>query len=67
MLTWEDTYQIARELREQNPEINLEEVSLDMIYQWTVDLPEFIDEHESANEGILLAIFQEWMEEDSNL
>ena len=63
MLTWEDTYLIAKELREQSPDIDLEEVSLDMIYQWTIGLPDFSDNHELANEGILMAIFQELIEE----
>jgi FeS assembly protein IscX len=63
MLTWEDTYLIAKELQEQSPHIDLEEVSLDMIFQWTINLPDFSDNHELANEGILMAIFQEWIEE----
>jgi FeS assembly protein IscX len=63
MLTWDDTFLIAKELREQNPDIDLEEVSVDMIYQWTICLPDFSDNLELANEGILMAIFQEWIEE----
>jgi FeS assembly protein IscX len=62
-LTWDDSYAIARELSKSKPEVNLEEVSLMMIYNWTVDLPGFSDDPELANDAILEAIFQEWFEE----
>jgi len=39
------------------------EVSLDQVYQWVIALPGFEDDLELANDGILLAIFQEWYEE----
>ena len=63
MLTWDDSYAIALALRQQHPQIDLVEVSLEMIYRWTLDLPEFFDDRELANEAILLAIYQEWLEE----
>jgi FeS assembly protein IscX len=62
-LTWEDSYAIAQELSKANPGINLQEVSLMMIFQWTLDLPGFEDDPELANDDILAAIFQEWYEE----
>jgi FeS assembly protein IscX len=63
MLTWDDSYAIARALRQQHPQIDLAEVSLEMIYHWTLDLAEFSDDRELANEAILMAIYQEWLEE----
>jgi FeS assembly protein IscX len=45
------------------PKVNLEDVSLGRIYQWTMQLPGFEDDPEMANEEILSAIFQEWYEE----
>jgi FeS assembly protein IscX len=63
MLSWEDTYAIALELIARYPEKNLESVSLEMIYDWTISLPRFSDDPELANDAILLAIFQEWYEE----
>ena len=63
MLTWEDTFLIAKELKQQRPGINIEDVSLGMIYRWTIDLPDFLDDIELANESILMAIFLEWLEE----
>ena len=62
-LTWDDSYAIAQELSKLNPEINLEDVSLMMIFQWTLELPGFEDEPELANDAILAAIYQEWFEE----
>ena len=64
MLTWDDSYTIAVSLRQQHPGILLEQVSLQMIYQWTLKLPDFDDDPRLANEEILNAIFQEWLEED---
>jgi FeS assembly protein IscX len=62
-LAWEDTYEIALALRNQHPDVDLQEVSLGMIYRWTIELPNFFDDRELANEEILLAIYQEWFEE----
>ena len=63
-LTWESTYAIALALRRQHSQVDLEQVSLGMIYRWTIALPEFNDDHELANEAILAAIYQEWFEEE---
>lgn len=62
-LTWADSYAIARKLIQRHPNIKLEDVSLGMIYQWTIELPEFFDDKELANDSILSAIYQEWLEE----
>lgn len=62
-LTWEDSYAIALRLKQQYPEARLEEISLGMIYRWTVSLPEFEDDPQLANDAILMAIYQEWFEE----
>jgi FeS assembly protein IscX len=67
MLTWDDSYAIARELMIRHPEIELENISLEMIYQWTVALPVFSDDRELANDEILYAIYQEWFEEANPL
>jgi FeS assembly protein IscX len=62
-LTWDDSYAIALALIKKYPQINLEEVSLSMIYKWTIALPEFQDDPVLANESILASIYQEWFEE----
>ena len=63
-LNWESTYAIALELRRQHPEINIEEVSLQQIYQWTIQLNEFEDDLALVNDDILYAIYQDWFEEN---
>jgi len=63
-LTWEASYAIARELRRNHPQVDLNAVSLQEIYIWTISLPEFEDDPAMANDEILMAIFQEWLEED---
>ena len=63
MLTWDDSYALALALKEIHPEAKLENVSLDMIYQWSLELPNFNDDVELANDEILKAIYQEWYEE----
>lgn len=62
-LTWEASYAIALELRRQHPDVSIEAVTLQQIYDWTVNLSEFEDDPLLANEDILYAIYQEWYEE----
>ena len=62
-LTWDDSYAIALALKRIYPQVNLEAVSLGMIYRWTLELPGFADDPQFVNEGILAAIYQEWFEE----
>lgn len=64
-LTWDDSYAIAHALNLEHPNIDLENVSLSMIYKWTIALPDFADDPELSNDGILSAIYQEWYEEVS--
>ena len=66
-LTWEDSYAIALALRRYHPEVNLEMVSLGMIYQWAIALPQFVDDADVANDAILMDIYREWFEEDNAL
>jgi FeS assembly protein IscX len=63
-LTWEATYAIAMELRRQHKDVNIEDVSLQQIYNWTIELSEFEDDLSLVNDGILSAIYQEWLEEN---
>ncbi len=62
-LTWDDIYPIARTLNEQHPGLELANVSYQMIFQWTIELPAFFDDPNLWNESILAAIYQEWFEE----
>ena len=60
---WDSTYEIALALKERYPDEDLENVSLQMLFEWVIALPEFDGDLELANDEILLAIFQEWYEE----
>jgi FeS assembly protein IscX len=62
-LNWESSYAIALALKEAHPEADLMDVSLNMIYAWTVALENFEDDAALANDQILSAIYQDWFEE----
>lgn len=62
-ISWDDSFAIAQKLKHFHPNIKLEDVSLGMIYRWTLEIPEFVDDPRLANEEILRAIYQEWFEE----
>jgi FeS assembly protein IscX len=50
-------------LKEAHSEIDIQNVSLQMVFNWTVALPAFEDDPALANDEILAAIYQEWFEE----
>ena len=62
-LTWETSYAIARELMRIYPDVDLEVVTLQQIYEWTLKLQDFEDDPALSNDEILSSIFQEWYEE----
>ena len=65
-LTWESPYGIALALKEMHASINLEDVSLNQVYRWTLELPQFQDDPQLANDDILAEIYQNWLEEILN-
>jgi FeS assembly protein IscX len=65
-LSWESTYAIALELRRQHSNANIEQVTLQQILDWTLQLSEFEDDAALANDDILYAIYQDWYEEYIN-
>ncbi len=62
-LYWDAIFEIALALKAQYLEVNLEDVSIQDVYQWVIGLQEFADDPALATDEILLAIFQEWYEE----
>lgn len=48
---------------EAHPGLNLNEVTLQHIYEWTVALPDFADDPALVNDEFLYAIYQDWFEE----
>ena len=63
LLNWEATYAVALALKAAHPTVDLENVSLQMVFNWTLALPSFEDDPALANDDILLAIYQDWFEE----
>ena len=66
-LTWEDLFAIALPCAAPHATVALEDVSLEMVYRWTLALPGFEDDPALVNEAILNAIVQEWLEEANPL
>ncbi len=62
-LYWDGAYAIARRLIAERPNTDLSQVTLNMLYNWVLALPEFKDDPELANDELLNAIYQEWYEE----
>lgn len=66
-LDWDATYAVARRLMLEHPDVALQDVTLGMIFDWAVALPDFVDSPELANDEILSAIYREWYEELNTL
>jgi FeS assembly protein IscX len=62
-LYWDSSYEIVLSMIERYPEIELEQVGLDQLYQLIIALPNFADDPALANDGILNEILREWYEE----
>jgi len=62
-LSWEASYAVARALQVRHPDMGLEDVSLAMIRDMTLALPDFDDDPSLANDEILLDIYNEWLEQ----
>ena len=62
-ITWDDSYAIALALKSKFPNIQLENVTLNDIFHWTINLPDFEDDPDIINDGILMNIYTEWLEE----
>jgi FeS assembly protein IscX len=65
-LNWETSYAIAIELKRRHSDVNIEDVSLQQIYAWTLELEDFQDDPALCNDEILSSIYQEWFEELMN-
>jgi FeS assembly protein IscX len=62
-LYWDGAYAIALRLKQAQPQADLSQVTLNMLYNWVIALPEFKDDPQLANDELLEAIYQEWYEE----
>ena len=62
-LYWDATYEIVLSLMEAYPDVIVEDVGLEQLYQYITTLPNFADDPRLAPEGILNEILREWYEE----
>ena len=62
-LHWEATYEIILALRLQYPDVNIETIGLNQLYQMIVSLPDFDDDSAMASDQLLKDILGEWYEE----
>jgi FeS assembly protein IscX len=62
-LYWDSTFEIVVALMEAYPDINLDEMGMEQLYQLVIALPKFADEPKMVNEVILRHILREWYEE----
>ncbi len=65
-LSWETSYAIAVELKRRHADADIEQVGLQQIYAWTLELEDFHDDPALCNDEILSSIYQEWYEELMN-
>ena len=66
-LYWEATYEIVLRLMEFHPDVDIENVGIEQLYRWIIELPGFADDLRPVNESILNDILREWYEEISIL
>ena len=57
---WDATYEIVLSLIETHPDADLDAMGLQQLNQLIVALPDFADDPELANDGILTEILREW-------
>jgi FeS assembly protein IscX len=62
-LYWESSFEIVLHLSELYPNAELDNIGLNQLHQYIVTLPNFADDPELGNDGILSEILREWFEE----
>lgn len=62
-LKWTDVHEIAIELEEAHPDVDILHVRFTDLWRWVRELPDFVDDPERSNEKILEAIQMAWLDE----
>ena len=62
-LKWTDVHDIAIELEEAHPEVDVVNLRFTDLWKWVQALPGFADDPARSNEKILEAIQAAWLEE----
>ena len=64
-LYWDAIYEIVLALQASYPDEELDNLSLQHLFERVTALPNFADDPALANDDILAAIYQEWFEENN--
>jgi FeS assembly protein IscX len=62
-LRWTDVHDIAIELEDAHPDVDVVNLRFTDLWKWVRDLPDFADDPNKSNEKILEAIQAAWIEE----
>ena len=62
-LKWTDTREIAMQLAETHPDIDLQFIRFTDLHRWVCELEDFADAPEHSGEKILEAIQSAWIDE----
>lgn len=62
-MRWTDVYDIAIELEEAHPDVEIMKVRFTDLWAWVQALPGFDDDPEKSSEGTLEAIQMAWLDE----
>jgi FeS assembly protein IscX len=61
-MKWTDIEEIAEELENNHPDIDIMKIRFTDLHKWVTALPDFKDDPQNSNEKILEAIQAEWYE-----
>jgi FeS assembly protein IscX len=64
-LRWIDVNDIAIELEERHPDVDVVNLRFTDLWKWVQALPDFADDPQKSNEKILEAIQMAWLDERS--
>ncbi len=62
-MKWTDIYDIAMDLEDHYPEVDVVNIRFTDLWKYVVELPEFTDDKMKSNEKILEAIQMAWLKE----
>ena len=62
-LKWNDTLDIAIELAERHPDVDVQYIRFTDLHRYVTELEDFADDPEKSNEKILEAIQMAWLDE----
>ncbi len=62
-LKWTDVNDIAIELEDAHPDVDVVNLRFTDLHRWVTELPEFDDDPNRSNEKILEAIQMAWLDE----